>query len=199
MKWEAADLSYRCGLLYQCADQLEQKVTIKFHKNKKSRYNYMRTQKETSWTCHQKKNRNQKDQNRPSTKKNTRNLTGNKTSGLFSPFLLELKNDSDCVRVRRPPHQWEWQDPRESRSPWLEIRSASFHFKNFGATYFWDWESFPLHKPYISYSLYIGEDSKKYFIRYLKCLVKFAPENMPIPRGNESYSSHRFFQVRPCC
>ena len=45
------------------------------------------------------KNRDQKDQKDLPQKKETRNLTCNKTSGLFSPFFLDVKNESGCVRL----------------------------------------------------------------------------------------------------
>ena len=182
----------QCGLLYQCADQLDQKITIKFHKDKKSRYNYMRTQKETLWTCAERIEIKKTKKDLPQ-KKETRNLTCNKTSGLFSPFVLDVKNDSSCVRLTnlltnengKTPESQDHLGRRSSLKP-----TASFSRRILGVPIVGGGKVFP----YISLAYiwtYIGLRIYLDF-RYLKCLVKFAPENMPIPKGNESYSSHPF-------
>ena len=84
----------QCGLLYQCwtrSKNHHQSFTkIKSHVTTTCEHK----RRLSLWTCAKRI-----EIKKTSTKKETRNLTCNKTSGLFSPFFLDVKNDSSCVRL----------------------------------------------------------------------------------------------------
>ena len=92
------------------------KSPSKFHKDKKSRYNYMRTQKETFLVNLRQKNRDQKDLHKKRNKKS--HLQQNLWTIFTILFRCQKRLQLCSAYEYQPPHQWEWQDPRESRSPW---------------------------------------------------------------------------------
>lgn len=177
----------------------------------KSPSNFIQIKSHLATTCEHKrrpfvnlrqKNRDQKDQKDLPQKKKQKNLTCNKTSGVFSPFLLDVKNDSGCVRRLPTSSPMRMARPQRVKITLVGDPTASCSPRILGVPNCWGWESFPLLKPCIHiyiyiYSLFIGEDIPLFQVPEM--FGEVCPWKYANPKGKWIIFQPSIFQVRTRC